>query len=96
MGRTGLAGSYAALHWTRGSGHGAHDTEGHAAHAFGSGHVTTGHRGRGHGGHSPILQGLEHVDMQGGHFGIVDLRTYLDMSGSGGHSVFSMYLLMSG
>ncbi len=50
-----------------GSGHGAHMAAGHAGHALGSGHLTTGQRGRGHGGHSPILHGLLHVLMQGGH-----------------------------
>jgi hypothetical protein len=79
-----------------GSGQGAQRTSGHAGHARGSGHLTVGQRGRGHGGHSPILQGLEHVEMHGGHWGTLDLRTYLDMSGSEGHSVLSMYLLMSG
>lgn len=50
-----------------GSGHGAQTAAGHAGHALGSGHFTIGHRGRGHGGHSPILQGLLHVLIQGGH-----------------------------
>ena len=96
MGLTGVFGSYAALHFIRGSGQGAHCAAGQAGHALGSGHLTIGHRGRGHGGHSPILHGLEHVLMQGGHWGTLDLRTYLDMSGNGGHSVFSIYLLISG
>lgn len=79
-----------------GSGQGEHCAAGHAGHDLGSGHLTTGQRGRGQAGHSPILQGLEQVDMQGGHLGTDDFRTYLDMSGRGGHSVFSMYLLISG
>jgi len=84
------------LHWISGSGQGAHCAAGHAGHAFGSGHLTTGQRGRGQGGHSPILQGLEQVEIQGGHFGTDDLSTYFDISGSGGHSVLSMYLDISG
>ena len=79
-----------------GSGQGSHCAAGHAGHDFGSGHFTTGQRARGQGGHSPILQGLEHVDIQGGHFGTADLSTYLDISGIGGHSVLSMYLDISG
>lgn len=79
-----------------GSGQGAHCAAGHAGHALGSGHLTTGQRGRGQAGHSPILQGLEQVEMQGGHLGTDDFRTYLDISGRGGHSVFNMYLLISG
>ena len=79
-----------------GSGQGAQDAAGHAGQALGSGHLTTGQRGRGHGGHSPILHGLEHVEIQGGHLGTEDLSTYLDMSGRGGHSVLSIYLDMSG
>ena len=83
-------GSYVALHFTSGSGQGEHTAEGHAGHAFGSGHCTTGHLGLGHGGHSPILQGFEQVDMQGGQLGMDVLSTYFDMSGIAGHSVFNM------
>jgi hypothetical protein len=79
-----------------GSGQGAQDAAGHAGQALGSGHLTTGQRGRGHGGHSPILHGLEHVEIQGAHLGTEDLSTYLDMSGRGGHSVLSIYFDMSG
>jgi len=79
-----------------GSGHGAHCAAGHAGQALGSGHFTTGQRGRGQGGHSPILQGLEHVDIHGAHFGTEDFNTYLDISGCGGHSVFNIYLDISG
>jgi hypothetical protein len=96
MGRTGALGSYAALHLIFGSGQGAQIADGHAGHALGSGHCTTGQRGRGQGGHSPILHGFEQVLMQGGHFGTEDLRTYFDMSGIGGHSVFSIYFDISG
>jgi hypothetical protein len=34
--------------------------------------------------------------MQGGHEGTDDFNTYLDISGEGGHSVFSIYLDKSG
>ena len=85
-----------ALHLTLGSGHGAHIAAGQAGHAFGSGHFTTGHLGRGQGGHSPILHGLLQVEMHGGHFGTDVFKTYFDISGSGGHSDFNIYLDMSG
>jgi hypothetical protein len=91
-----VLGVYEALHLISGSGQGAHVAAGQAGHALGSGHFTTGQRGRGQGGHSPILHGLEHVLMHGGHLGTDDLRTYLDISGCGGHSVFNMYLDISG
>jgi hypothetical protein len=55
-----------------------------------------GQRGLGHGAHSPILHGFEHVLIHGGQFGTDDFSTYFDISGKGGHSVFNMYLLMSG
>jgi hypothetical protein len=42
------------------------------------------------------LQGLEHVLIHGGHFGTEAFNTYLDMSGCEGHSVFNMYLVISG
>jgi hypothetical protein len=84
------------LHLIFGSGHGAQIAAGQAGHALGSGHFTTGQRGRGHGGHSPILHGLLHVLIHGGHCGTDDFNTYLDMSGNGGHSVLSIYLDISG
>jgi len=96
IGRTGVPGKYAALHCMFGSGQGAHCAAGHAGQAFGSGHLTTGHLGRGQGGQSPILHGFEHVDIQGGHLGTDDLSTYLDISGCGGHSVFNIYFDISG
>ena len=58
--------------------------------------MATGHLGLGQGGHSPILHGLEHVLIQGGHLGTVDFNTYLDISGWEGHSVFNIYLDISG
>ena len=81
MGRTGVPGTYIALHLISGSGQGSQRASGQAGHALGSGHFTTGHLGRGHGGHSPILHGFEHVEIQGGHLGTDDLSTYLDISG---------------
>ena len=83
-------GSNDALHLISGSGQGAHIAAGQAGHCFGSGHCTTGHLGLGQGGHSPILQGFEHVEMQGGQLGTEAFSTYLDISGSAGHSVFSI------
>jgi hypothetical protein len=79
-----------------GSEQGAQDTAGHAGHAFGSGHCTTGHRGLGQGGQSPILQGFEHVAMHGGQLGMDVFNTYFDISGTDGHSVFNIYRDMSG
>jgi len=58
--------------------------------------LVAGHLGRGQGGHSPILQGLLQVLIQGGHLGTEDLRTYFDISGCAGHSVFNIYLVISG
>ena len=80
----------------RGVSHGLHSVTGQAGQGLGSGHCTTGQRGRGQGGQSPILQGLEQPAMQGGHLGTDDFKTYLDISGRGGHSVFNMYLDRSG
>jgi hypothetical protein len=90
------SGSYLALQVTCGSGHRGGSTEAHGGHFVGGGHSTTGQRGRGQGGQSPILQGLLHVVIQGGQGGTADFRMYLDMSGGAGHSVLSMYLDMSG
>lgn len=79
-----------------------HVVRGHAAHAGHGGHVAVGHCGvggqrvRGQGGHSPILHGLLHPAMHGGHLGTLDFNTYLDMSGSGGTSLLRIYRVMSG
>lgn len=91
-GRTshGSSGSYLALHVTCGSGQRGGSTGAQGGQAFGSGHWTTGQRGRGQGGHSPILHGLLHVLIQGGQGGTADFRIYLDISGGAGHSVFNM------
>ena len=73
-------------------------------HGRGSGHAGQGahtdlrwggHLGRGHGGHLPTLHGLLQEQIHGGHFGTSDLRTYWLISGCAGHSVFSIYLLIS-
>ena len=84
------------MHCIFGSAQGETCTDGHAGHGFGSGQFATGHLGRGQGGHSPILHGFEQVLMHGGHLGTDDLRTYLDISGWAGHSVFNIYLVISG
>jgi hypothetical protein len=70
MGRTaqGLR-SYSARQFTFGSGQRGGSTVAQGAHCFGSGHWTTGPRGRGQGGPSPILQGLLQVLIQGGQAG---------------------------
>ena len=67
---------------------------GHGAgvgHFVGGGHFTTGHLGRGHGGHSPEspLHLLLSI-ITGWGLGILLLRTYLLKSGTGGHSVFNI------
>lgn len=96
IGRGPLDGSYEALHLISGSGQGSHVDLGQAGQAFGSGHFTTGHRGLGHAGHSPILHGFEQVEIQGGQLGIDVLSTYFAISGTDGHSVFNMYRDISG
>ncbi len=97
-GRTnqGSSGSYFALQLTVGSGQRGGSTAAQGGHSFGFGHSTTGQRGRGHGGQSPILQGLLQVEIHGGQGGTADFRMYLDMSGGEGHSVFSIYFDISG
>ena len=91
-GRTiqGSSGSYLALQDTCGSGHRGGSTAAQGGQVVGGGHVTTGQRWTGHGGHSPILQGLLQVEMHGGHGGTADFRMYFDISGGAGHSDFSM------
>ena len=81
MGRTDPASANELLQLTCGSGQRSGWTTGHGWQGRGSGHLTTGQRGRGQGGHSPILQGLLQEAIQGGHLGTEDFRTYLDMSG---------------
>jgi len=86
-----------AVHFILVGGHSERGQGAQGGHTVGSGHFTSGQRGRGHGGHSP--EGLEHLEqskMTGCCLGIDDLRTYLLRSGTGGHSVFNIYLLRSG
>jgi hypothetical protein len=86
-----------AVHFILVGGHSERAQGAHGGHTVGSGHLISGQRGRGHGGHSP--EGLEHLEqskMTGCCLGMDDLRTYLLRSGTGGHSVLSMYLLRSG
>jgi hypothetical protein len=69
----------------------------HGAHLVGSGHLISGQRARGQGGHSPF--GLEHLEQSritGCCFGMLDFKTYLLKSGTGGHSVFNIYFDKSG
>ena len=89
-------GSYCALHCIFGSGQDATCTAGQAGQGLGSGQLASGHLGRGQGGHSPILQGLLQVLIHGGHLGTDDFKAYLDISGCAGHSVLSMYRVISG
>jgi hypothetical protein len=42
------------------------------------------------------LQGFVQPAIQGGHLGTDDFSTYLDISGCAGHSVFNIYLVISG
>jgi len=92
-GRTiqGSSGSYLALQLTLGSGQRGGSTGAHGGQLFGSGQTTTGQRwGGGHGGQAPILHGLLHVLIHGGHAGTADFRIYRDISGGAGHSVFNI------
>jgi len=79
-----------ALQLTLGSGQRGGSTAAQGGHSLGGGHSTTGQRGTGQGGHSPILQGLLHVEIHGGQAGTAAFKMYLDMSGGAGHSDFSM------
>jgi hypothetical protein len=62
-----------------------------AGHTVGAGHLTSGQRGRGQGGHSPasFLQALLSM-ITGCCLGIELFNTYLLKSGVGGHSVLSI------
>jgi hypothetical protein len=63
----------------------------------GGGHLTSGQRARGQGGHSPASLLHEELSMiTGCCLGILLFNTYLLRSGTGGHSVFNMYLERSG
>ena len=73
---------------------GGHTWRGHGAgvgHFVGGGHVTTGQRGLGHGGHSPESFLHDELSMiTGSGLGILLFNTYLLKSGTGGHSVFNI------
>jgi len=70
------ADSGAGLHVIDGTaGHRGGSTDAHGGHTVGGGQITSGQRGLGHGGHSPTLHGLEHVEMHGGHGGTADFNT---------------------
>lgn len=75
-----------------GRGHGAG-----GGHLAAGGHITSGQRGRGHGGQSPhsFLQELLSM-IVGFCLGMLLFNTYLLRSAEGGHSVFNMYWLISG
>jgi len=96
-GRTEDEGFVSALHCTFGSGQGVRAQGGHAGQTVGAGHLISGQRGRGQAGHSPqsSLQ-AELSIITGSGFGIELFSTYWERSGTGGHSVFSIYWLISG
>jgi hypothetical protein len=79
------------LHFTTVGGHTALGHGAGVGHLVGGGHFTTGHLGRGQGGHSPVspLHLLLSIIIGSG-LGILLFRTYLLKSGTGGHSVFNM------
>ena len=97
-GRTGPLSTSVALHFTTVSGHVGRGQGAGVGQVAGGGHFTSGHRGRGQGGHSPHLapeSALVSIII-GCAGGILLLRTYCDKSGTGGHSVLSIYILISG
>jgi hypothetical protein len=68
-----------------------------AEHLTGGGHLTSGQRALGQGGHSP--PGFAHLlqsKITGCGLGTELFNTYLLRSGTAGHSVFNIYLLRSG
>lgn len=86
-----------ALHLTVVVGHTGLGQGAGAGQAGAGGHVTVGQRGRGQGGHSPAS--FLHAELSiitGCCLGMLDFRTYLLKSATGGHSVFNMYRDMSG
>ena len=85
------------LHLTTVGGHTGLGQGAGGEHFVGGGHLTSGQRGLGHGGHSPAL--YLHIllsMMTGCGFGMLLFSTYLLRSGTGGHSVFSIYCDISG
>lgn len=97
-GRTGPLSTSVALHFTTVSGHVWRGQGAGVGHVAGGGHLTSGHLGRGQGGHSPHLAPASALVsmMIGCGGGMLLLRTYWERSGTGGHSVFSIYMLRSG
>ena len=97
-GRTGCTGVSSALHFTFVVGQASRLQGGHAGHTVGSGHFTSGQRGLGQGGQSPQFAFLheELSTMMGSGVGIELFNTYCERSGTGGHSVLSIYWLISG
>ena len=90
-GRTVCAAS-SDLHLTTVGGHTGLGQGAGGEHFVGGGHLTSGQRGLGQGGHSPasflhILLSM----MTGCGLGMLLFSTYLLRSGTGGHSVFSIY-----
>lgn len=84
-------------HLTTGVGHVIRGQGAGGGHFVGSGHMTSGQRGRGQGGHSPLdFAHLLQSRITGWGVGTELFSTYLLKSGTGGHSVFSMYWLISG
>ena len=79
------------LHFTTVGGHTGLGQGAGGGHLVGAGQFTTGHLGLGQGGHSPasFLQELLSI-ITGWGLGILLFRTYLDKSGTGGHSVFNI------
>lgn len=95
-GRTGVLSVSSARHFTTVSGQEARAQGGQLGQTVGGGHFTSGHRGRGHGGQSPHFLSLDRSTITGWSLGIDALRTYWLMSGTGGHSVLSIYCPRSG
>lgn len=88
-GRTVLTAGSSALHLTTVGGHSCLGHGAQPGHLVGAGHLTSGHLGRGHGGHSPL--GFWHLlqsKITGCCLGIDERNTYFDKSGTGGISDF--------
>ena len=85
------------LHFTTWGGQTGRGQGAGGGHLVGAGHLTSGQRGLGQGGHSPpSLRQAELSTMIGWGLGILDFKTYRLKSGVGGHSDFNMYCDISG
>jgi len=96
-GRTVLSPELVSVHLTCVGGHTWRGQGAGAGHTVGAGHLTSGQRARGQGGHSPAS--FVHAELSiitGCCRGILLFSTYLLRSGTGGQVVLSMYWLMSG